>query len=392
MTDATIRFGSLRQWAWRFAKGSIILLVIGAVVYWLRFSPIPVASYSPQRGPIIAEVIGTGTLEARVSTTISPKISGRIAQVLVDQGDTVEKGKLLVQLDDEELQQQVAIAQANKDAADAAVVRLKADKDRAIAVFEQAQRSHTRTRTLSERDAASLEELERAAESLAVATADMARAEAAITEGQKGLIAADKTFEYHRARLTDTHINAPFAGIIILRHREAGDVAVPGSAVLTLISTDVLWIKAWVDETQMARLNEGQSVRVVFRSQPNKSYLGKVTRMGKQADRETREFVVDIQVMELPPNWAVGQRAEVYIETDKREGVLTIPTHLLTRRGQIEGVFVAENGVARWRTLTVGLRGRESVELVEGLTESDVVILPQQATAQLDEGRKVQLP
>lgn len=392
MSDTATRFGNVRQWVWRVAKWSMILLVIGAVVYWLRFSPIPVTSYSPQIGPIVAEVMGTGTLEARISTTISPKISGRIAQVLVDQGDTIEKGKLLVQLDDEELQQQVAIAQANVDAANAAIARLKADKDRTIAVFEQARRHHSRTKTLSERSAITLDELERATELLAVATADMARAEAAITEGQKGLVAADKTLEYHRARLMDTQIEAPFAGLIVLRHREAGDIAVPGSAILTLISTDVLWIKAWVDETQMARLDEEQFVRVVFRSQPNKSFSGKVTRMGRQADRETREFVVDIQVMELPPNWAVGQRAEVYIETDKRERVLIIPSHLLTRKGQAEGVFVADNGVARWHTLTLGVRGRETVEVLEGLKETDVVILPQEATAQLGEGRKVQLP
>lgn len=382
----------LGRWFWRIGRWSIVVLLIAAVVYWMRFSPVPVESHALQRGSIVAEVMGTGTLEARVSTTISPKISGRISRVLVDEGDKVDRGTLLVQLDDEELQQQVAVAQANVHTADAAVDRLMADKKRATAVFEQAQRHHARIQTLSERGASTQEDLERAAESLAVASADISRAEAAIVEGQKALTAAEKTLEYQRARLADTRIEAPFAGLIVARHREAGDIAVPGSAILTLISTEVLWINAWVDETQMAPLAEGQPARVVFRSLPARDFAGKVVRLGRQADRETREFVVDVQVMELPENWAVGQRAEVYIETDRRDDVLRLPSRLLVRTADAEGVFVHEQGQARWRPLTLGLRGREAVEVVEGLDSSDVVIAPREMTARLSEGRSVRLP
>lgn len=382
----------LRRWFWRIGRWSIVVLLIAALVYWMRFSPVAVESHSLQRSSIVAEVMGTGTLEARVSTTISPKISGRISRVLVDEGETVDQGALLVQLDDEELQQQVAVAQANVHTADAAVERLMADKKRATAVFEQAQRHHARIQTLSERGASTQEDLERAAESLAVASADISRAEAAIVEGQKALTAAEKSLEYQRARLTDTRIEAPFAGLIVARHREAGDIAVPGSAILTLISTEVLWINAWVDETQLAPLAEGQPARVVFRSLPERDFAGEVIRLGRQADRETREFVVDVQVMELPENWAVGQRAEVYIETDRRDDVLTLPSRLLVPTAEDDGVYVHEDGKARWRTLTIGLRGQEAVEIVEGLDESDLVIAPREATARLSDGRSVRLP
>src|SRR5690606_29004133 len=120
-----------------------------------------------------------------ISTTISPKIAGRIGQVLVDQGDIVEQQQLLVQLDDEELQQQVEIAKANLEAAQAALTRLKADKARSVAVFDQAEKHHGRVQPLHQKGAISREELDRAVESLAVATSDTTRAEAAISEGQK---------------------------------------------------------------------------------------------------------------------------------------------------------------------------------------------------------------
>lgn len=392
MTDGEFKSEWLKRWAWWLLKWSAVLLAVGAVIYWQRFSSVPVEVVSVQRGMIVAEVMGTGTLEARVSTTVSSKISGRIEMVFVDQGERVYADKQLVQLDDKELQEQVAIANANLDTANAAVVRLKADKDRAIAVFEQTERHHERMKALSEKNAAAQDDLDRAVESLAVASAEMARAEAAITEGEKGKIAAEKTLEYHRARLADTAILAPFDGLIVARHREAGDIAVPGSAILTLISTDVLWIKAWVDETEMDRLAIEQPVRVVFRSNSEKSFSGKVTRLGRESDRETREFVVDVQVTELPANWAVGQRAEVYIEVARKENGVIIPSSLLIRRDGEQGVFVAQNGVAKWRTLKLGLQGRDTVEVVEGLDETDQVIQFSAIAIQAIAGRRVHRP
>ncbi len=78
--------------------------IVGGIVYQMEFAPVTVQSISPTRQTIKSEVMGTGTLEARISTTISPKIAGRIGEVLVDQEEKVQQGQLLVRLDDEELQ------------------------------------------------------------------------------------------------------------------------------------------------------------------------------------------------------------------------------------------------------------------------------------------------
>ena len=143
-------------------KVVVLASAIAAAVYWFRFSPVAVETYTVERGMITAEVMGTGTLEARVETTICPRISGRIVEVLVDQGNRVSSGDLLVRLDDDELQQQVAIAQANLEAASAAIVRLTTDKNRATAVYDQAQKSYDRTQTLLEQKAISREEADKA--------------------------------------------------------------------------------------------------------------------------------------------------------------------------------------------------------------------------------------
>ena len=194
------------------------------------------------------------------------------------------------------------------------------------------------------------------------------------------------------ARLADTTIKAPFGGLVVDRQREAGDIAVPGSAILTVISTDMLWISAWVDETEMSKLSASQSARIAFRSQPDHDYPGTIIRLGKQADRETREFVVDVQVFQLPENWAVGQRAEVFIETHRQDNALTIPSSALHRRKNEDGVFVIDNGTARWKVVTLGVRGRESAEVLQGVSESDVVLLVSVGQTALTDGRRVRIP
>lgn len=375
-------------WLFRILKTLAVLSAVAGIIYWVNFFPVSVVAHQIERGSIVVEVMGTGTLEARVKSTISPKISGRIEKVFIDQGERVSAGELLVRLDDEELKQQVAIAQANVEAANAAVDRLSTDKKRTTAVFEQAQKSHSRTQSLVKQNAASRDDMDKATEALAVAVAGVSRAETAITEGRKALIAAEKTLGYHQARLQDTEIHAPFDGLIVKRSREPGDVVVPGSSILALISTEELWISSWVDETEMARLHENQTARVVFRSEPDKPYPGKVIRLGREADRETREFIVDVRVLELPKNWAVGQRAEAFIEVARKD-VLLLPTKLIGKRNGEFGVFVNVDGVALWRPVTLGLRGRDSAEVLDGLQAKDVVIAPMDQRQALTHRKRV---
>ncbi len=374
---------------WRFSKVSAVMLVIAAIIYWIKFAPVRVVAYRVEPGSIVAEVMGTGTLEARVEATVSPKISGRIAQLLTDQGDRVSAGDLLVRLADDELKQQVEIAQADVEAAAAAIDRLMTDKNRAKAVYAQADKSNLRAKTLAEQNAVSQDDVDKATESLAVAEAGVSRAEAAIAEGQKQLIAAEQTLEYHRARLQDTEIVAPFDGLIVNREREPGDVVVPGSSILTLIATDEMWISAWVDETEIARLAENQPARVVFRSEPDRSYPGTVARLGREADRETREFVVDVRVLELPENWAVGQRAEAFIEVERKEQVLLLPATMVVHRDRETGAFVEVDGVATWTPVTAGLRSRDAVEVLDGLRVGDTAVTPVNQPTSLRDGQRV---
>lgn len=382
----------LKRWSWRIVKLLAAAAVVGGIVYWLKFSPVPVREHRIEVGEIVAEVMGTGTLEARVKSTVSPKISGRIEKLLADQGDGVKAGQPLFTLDDAELKQQVEIAQADIASAQAALDRLQADQGQTAAILAQARQSDERTKKLVAREVATAEESDKATEALRVAQAGVARSEAALLEGRKQLIAAEKNLDYRHAVLADTVVKAPFDGLIVRRYRDPGDIVVPGSPTLTLVSLDETWISAWVDETEMARLRVGQPARVAFRSEPQQSYQGQVARLGREADRETREFVVDVRVLKLPENWAVGQRAEVYIQTDRKTSVPVLPTSYVMWREGEAGVFCKVADRAQWRPVTLGLQARETAEIVAGLQAGDVVLAAADNKSPSLEGRRVAAP
>lgn len=174
------------------------------------------------------------------------------------------------------------------------------------------------------------------------------------------------------------------------RDRDPGDVVVPGSSILLLVALDEMWVSAWVDETRMARLRPGQPARVVFRSEPESSYPAQVVRVAHEVDRETRELVVDVRPRNLPDNWAVGQRAEVYIEIARDDGVLQLPTEWLLRRAGEPGVFVALDGRARWHDVRLGRQGRGAVEVLDGLRAGEIVVTAAgDGAGSLADGRRV---
>jgi HlyD family secretion protein len=381
----------MMRWIQRILFIAILVGGVGYLVYTKKFRPIPVAGYEAAHGKLVVEVMGTGTVQARTSSVVSPKIQGRLIELGVDQGDHVEAGQVIARLDDGDLLHQVEIARANAEAAEAGLDRLKADQARAQAVLRQARHEDERIRKSFEQGAANESEIDKSEEQVAIAQADLARSKAAIAEGRKLLIAAQKTLEFQQARLGDTVIRAPFDGLIIRRDRDPGDIIVPGSTIYQLIALDEIWVSAWVDETAMAALDPNQPARVVLRSEPKHPFPGHVVRLGHETDPETREFVVDIAIEKLPEHWAIGQRAEAYIETKRLDDVLVAPLAFVTVREGQRGVFVNRDGRARWTRCEFGARGRELIEVRSGIEPGDVIVRLAKAKtrAKLSDGNRI---
>jgi HlyD family secretion protein len=378
----------------RFVTSTLKLLLaallIGVVVYRVKLAPMAVEGHEMSRTSIVSEVMGTGTLEARMKTTISPRIQERLAELFVDQNDVVRAGQLLARLDDGELLQQVEMAAADLETAKASAERVRMDEARSQAVEEQARLEHKRILELQTTQVTSQSDLDKAVEQLRVAQADLRRAGAAIVESERRVITAEKNLAHKRELLGYSRILSPYDGLIVRRDRDPGDVVVPGSSILRLICTKEIWVSAWVDETASGALAQGQPAQVVFRSHGSRVFAGAVARLGRETDRETREFLVDVRVDELPENWTIGQRAEVFIETGRKADALALPQQFIGWRGNQPGVFVMESGKARWRPVEIGLRGREMVEISQGLSAGErVVRAVPRAKQELADGRRI---
>lgn len=382
-----------RGWFRRLLPWLLVVGVVGIAVRRLRFSPTPVASHTLSTGEIRGEVMGTGTLEARLKTTISPRIQERLVEVLVDQGDPVKADQLLARLDDAETRQQVAVAEANLAAARATVDRVRADLARAEAVLEQAQLNHRRSVELLAGKIAAQADFDRSAEALRIAEADLARTRSAILEAERQAVASEKNLLFQRGRLLFTEMRSPWDGLVTRRDRDPGDVVVPGASILHVVATNEIWVSAWVDETAMSGLKVGQPVRVVFRSEPTVQRVGEVVRLGRETDRETREFLVDVSLKQLPANWTMGQRAEVFIENGHRTQAVVMPARFVQWRAGQSGVWMDDGGRASWRNVTLGLVGADAVEIVEGLAPGDRVVRTMAGRAQpLIEGQRIVAP
>ncbi|MCX6884817.1 MAG: efflux RND transporter periplasmic adaptor subunit, partial [Verrucomicrobia bacterium] len=239
-------------------KWILLATIIGVAAYRMKLSPTRVVGHEAASGPIVAVVVGTGTLEARVKSTISARIQERLAEVLVDQNDPVKAGQLLARLDDGESRTQVELAEAMRVAAQATLQRVKTDEARAQAVARQAFLAHQRASGLLTNQISSQADFDKSVEQLNVAEADVKRSQAAIAEAESQAVTAGKTLAYQKERLTYTQIISPYDGLITRRDRDPGGVVVPGSSILQMISTNEIWVSAWVDETSAAGLLPGQ--------------------------------------------------------------------------------------------------------------------------------------
>jgi RND family efflux transporter MFP subunit len=368
-----------------------LIPVLAVALYRSRFAPVPAESLELTPSPFVAETFGTGTLEARRSAIISPRTTGRLDKIHVDQGDRVQAGQLLVELDHNEAQRRLDAANASHALAAATLVRIRTDEARANASLALARASYQRANTLSAQRDLSAAELDKATEQLSLGEADLARTRAAINEAEAGLAAAASQVALQEELLAQTRLTAPFAGLIARRDRHPGEFVAPGTAILHLVPPEELWVSAWIDETASASLAVGQPARIVFRAEPDQPYIGSVERIGRETDRETREFIVEIRLDRIPANWTLGQRAEVQIHTAGSPAALALPLSFIGYREGRPGAWVLRENRARWVPLTLGLRNTKTVAIAAGLVAGDIALRPTQAGRVLD-GRRITRP
>ena len=347
---------------------------IGIVRVW----PVDARAERVERADVVAEVLGVGVLESAREVHVAFEVSGRVTSLRVDEGERVAEGDVLGTIDVADAKRDLAVSVAAERAASAAVARAQAEVAPGQASSSRASPDRHRADALAVGAVISVSDHEVAVERDTSAPAEVHALEAALAQAVQSHQIAVHTRAIRAAQVEDGALRSPLSGLIVSRPVETGQLVTPGTPAFTIVSTDAMRVSAWVDETALGRLAIGQPARLVFRSEGDRSFAGRVERIGREVDRQTHELLVDVTVLELLTNFATGQRADAWIEVGRLPAAMSVPRGWcgVPMATQPTMCSVMEDGRVATRAVTLGLTGRERVAVLTGLEPGDVVLEP----------------
>ncbi len=328
------------------------------------------------------KVHGPGTVQSKVGVTVSAKITGILEKLYADQGDHVKKGQLLAELDIAELRARATAARAAEYRARHDLNRAKADLLKAEANLVLAQSNYERDSQLLKPGYISQQAFDTTKAALKVAESEVNSSRASVNALHAQVAYAESDTHAAEAVLAYARIPAPMDGLITVRKAEVGDTVSPGTPIFQMVDYQI-WAASWIDEAKVAQLREGQKASIKLRS--GRVFQGEVVRLNKEADTVTRELEVDIKFNTLPNPLVIGEETEVDIDT----GIQTapgVPLSAVIERNGSKGVLVVSNGLAKFRSVTLGLQDGQRAAVLEGLKEGEMVILN---PAGVETGKKI---
>ncbi|WP_185969924.1 efflux RND transporter periplasmic adaptor subunit [Rhizobium straminoryzae] len=351
------------------------LLAITAILLSIRYLvPKPAKLMPVGTGFFQAELKGPGTLDAINKANVSSSLQGVITALHVDRNDVLRKGEIIAEISADDLRAQIGVARASQEAARKAVEAAYADSRRAEATLANARSTLAREMEMQRTGASSRSALEAAQTAVQQGEADLSKAQSFIRQAEAQEAQAAATVEMNQAQLDKSVIRAPIDGVVVARDLNLGDVVSPGTAIVELVDPSSIVLTARFDESAIASLSQGQGVKITFNSQGELPIDGKVLRIGREVDTETREFTVDITPQRLPSNWAIGQRSTAVIAIEGRSDVISVPASAIVRKDGHPGVWAVAGGRAAWRPVELGSIGGNLVEVRSGLNKGDVVM------------------
>jgi HlyD family secretion protein len=403
--------------------GALVLAIGGAVAFRInqkKNAATEVRLEPVSRRDLVSSVTASGKIEAKTSVDISADITGRIIDIAVREGDLVKRGQFLLQIDPAQYQAAVARAQGVVSSTQATLIQTKATRD-------QAQRASNRARQLTQlgENLIAPEAAEQAQTSYDVAEANYQATKAQLDQARASLQEA-------RDNLAKTRLTSPIAGRVVRLAVEEGEVAVPGTfsretgLLMTIADLSVILAKVQVDETDVVRLSQSDSVEVTIDAYPDTTFWGRVTEVSHSAKLTPTEtasgstdravdFDVEITLDNPPSDIRPDLSCTARIITDTRDRALSIPIIALTvrdhekvpneseagapqrdtlrerfKKREAEGVFVVRDGIATFRPVKTGVAGDEYFEVIDGLREGETIVGgTYQAIRDLKDGAKV---
>ncbi len=392
----------------------VTLLVVISLVRRLTADTVEVRTSPVTHENLVSTVSTNGKVEPVEEFQPHAAVPGVVKEVLVESGEKVKEGQMLLRMDDADAVARIAQATSTVRTAEAAMSDMEhggsaeerftasGDVSRAKLQQQQAAGAVLSLRALEARGAASAGEVAAAQQRLEVANStlqgaqarggqrysptDKARVEAQLTDARANLAAAEASY-------AGENIRAPFGGTVYSVPVSAFDYVQAGEGLLDLADLNHIQVRAYFDEPEIGKLQSGQAVKIVWDAKPNQVWHGHIDRapttVTQYGNRNVGECVITVDDArgDLLPNTNVV----VTVTTSQRFNVLSVPREALHTEGVSSFVYRVGNGKLQRTPVQVGALNNVRVEMLSGLTEKDMVVVSSTSSHELSNGIPVKI-
>lgn len=330
-------------------------------------STIPVNIYTVDRGSIEHKLNYMGTVSAEKEVRLFSQIPNRITLFQVDTGDRVNEGDVLAVIENKVLRETVGQAEAALQIA--------------RSNYSNIQREYQRTKRLFEENALSQQQYDRV-------KTQYENAESGLKQATAGLAQARENYE-------NAFIRAPFDGIVNRRFLEAGDMALPGVPVMSIVHIENVKVSINVVEREYGAIRPNQTAVINLSTYPDTSFVGKVHKISPTLDPLSRLGTVEILFPNPNGNIIPGMFGKVAVIIDRKTDVPVIPQQAILYRVDLDNtngvrldqqlvrqsyVYIVQNGRAYRRDVDLGYQTAYMAEIIEGLSPGDHIVVRGQQT------------
>ncbi len=372
---------------------TVVVVIAAMVIFFARKnSPVEVEVATARSAPTggSATILNaSGYVEPRRKSTVSSKITGKVVEVLVDEGMVVEAGQVLARLDDADARRRYEAIRADRDVARASIEEMKVN-------LADAERTLRRITKLHQDGVASIQDLDSAA-------AAVDALEARLGVAKSSLDAADAQLAVAAQDLENYTVRAPFAGIAVSKDAQPGEMVSPVSAgggftrtgISTIVDMESLEIEVDVNESHIAKVQPGQPAEAVLDAYPDWRIPATVRTVIPTADRQKATVKVRLTFDELDPKIlpdmgvkvAFRETVEELSETDPPQSL--VPGPAIRDDGGTSIVFVVDGETLDRRAVGIGRSNGNEVEIMAGVSAGERVVVT--GPDGLENGQKVRI-
>ena len=371
---------------------------------------ISVSVMEVRRTTIERYVEQSGTVDSDGNVSVASQLGGKVKEIEVTVGTEVEKGDILLRLDNEELHAQLRRTEAEMEQMEQNYYiskniglpqKLTQAVNRATEAaleYENIQKSLERVTALYEIGAVSQEELEQLQSRYAVVTMAYETAQASLAREKESqvreLAMLEAQLESARAALASTRLNfeksllvAPIQGTVTSVIAKIGQEVNPGTPLVSLVDFSKTYVEMNLTERLLTEIQEGTTALIEMPG-TGRQYEGTVEVIDLSPLQGTRSYPAKAY-FEADTHVRIGQQAVLRVLAERVEQVLAVPSGAILKDNDTSRVFVVEDGIARERIVETGISNEEAVEILEGLSEGEQLVVAGQQF--LHDGRLVEI-